>query len=192
MKLNIEPTTFRRALGVIPFASKDGAAPILTGVCIERNVNQLTFYATDRYKAARVTIPVTADTSQFRVTVDAKMFASAVKAVAPLRTYADTLTLEISEDTVRITNDTQAHELRIMEGEYPPMGKFFHQDHGNVEEILLAPAALKALADSARAFGKDATNYELSFTAPNKPVIATMPLDDNVMFEAVIMPIHKF
>ena len=192
MKLNIEPTTFRRALGVIPFASKDDYTPILNGVCIERNVNQLTFYATDRYKAARATLPVEADTSQFRVTVDAKMFASAVKAVAPLRTYADTITLEVAEDTVRITGNNQAHELRTVEGEYPPMDKFFQQDYGEVEEIRLAPAALKALADSARAFGKDATNYELSFTAPNKPVIATMPLDDNVMFEAVIMPIHKF
>lgn len=192
MKLNIEPTTFRRALGVIPFAPKDDYTPILAGVCIERNVNQLTFYATDRYKAARVTIPVEADTSQFRVIVEAKMFAAAVKALAPLRTYADTLTLEVSEEAVRITNGTQAHELRTMEGEYPPMDKFFHQDHGNVEEIILAPAALKALADSARSFGKNAGNYHLKFTAPDKPVIATMPLDDNVTFEAVIMPIHKF
>lgn len=192
MKLNIEPTTFRRALGVTPFASKDDFTPILTGVCIERNVNQLTFYATDRYKMARVTLPVEADTSQFRVTVDAKAFAAAVKAVAPLRAHADMVTLEVTEETVRIIGNDQAHELRTMEGEYPPMDKFFHQDHGNVEEIILAPAALKALADSARAFGKDATNYELSFTAPNKPVIATMPLDDNVVFEAVIMPICKF
>ena len=192
MKLNIEPTTFRRALGVIPFASKDDTAPILTGVCIERNVNQLTFYATDRYKLARVSIPVEADTSQFRVVVNAKAFAAAVKAVAPMRALGGTVTFEVSDETVRITNDTQAHEMSIMEGEYPPMDRFFHQDHGNVEEILLAPAAFKALADSARAFGKDATNYELSFTAPDKPVIATMPLDGIVTFEAVIMPIHKF
>lgn len=192
MKLNIEPTVFRRALGVIPFASKDDYAPILTGVCIERNVNQLTFYATDRYKLARVTIPVEADTAQFRVVVEAKAFAAAVKAVAPLRAGNDTIALEVTEDTVRITGNNQAHELSIVPDEYPLMDKFFHQDHGNVEEIILAPAAFKALADATRAFGKDATNYELSFTAPNKPVIATMPLDDNVMFEAVIMPIHKY
>ena len=192
MKLNIEPTAFRRALGVIPFASKDDTAPILTGVCIERNVNQLTFYATDRYKLARVTIPVEADTSQFRVIVDAKMFAAAVKAVAPARALGGAVTIEVSDETVRITNDTQAHELRVMEGEYPPMDRFFKQDYGNVEEILLAPAAFKALADSARAFGKDATNYELRFTSPDKPVIATMPLDGIVTFEAVIMPIHKY
>lgn len=192
MKLNIEPTVFRRALGVIPFASKDDYTPILTGVCIERNVNQLTFYATDRYKLARVTIPVEADTSQFRVVVEAKAFAAAVKAVAPLRAHADTLTLEVSDETVRITGNNQAHELRTIEGEYPPMDKFFEQDHGGVEEIILAPAAFKALADSARSFGKNAGNFQLKFTAPNKPVIATTPLDDNVTFEAVIMPIHKF
>ena len=192
MKLNIDPTTFRRALGVIPFASKDDYTPILTGVCIERNVNQLTFYATDRYKLARVAIPVEADTSQFRVIVEAKAFAAAVKAVAPLRAYADTVTLEVSEETVRITGNNQAHELRTMEGEYPPMDRFFQQDHGDVEEIILAPAAFKALADSARSFGKDAGNFQLKFTAPNKPVIATMPLDDYVTFEAVIMPLHKF
>ena len=192
MKLNIEPTTFRRALGVIPFASKDVYTPILTGVCIEGDTNQITVYATDRYKVARVTIPVEEEIGQFRVTVDAKMFASAVKAVAPARGGSVNITIEVRDEAVRITNDTQAHELRIMEGEYPLVDKFFHQDHGNVEEIILAPAAFKALADSARAFGKDATNYELKFTAPNKPVIATMPLDDNVTFEAVAMPIHKF
>ena len=192
MKLNIEPTAFRRALGVIPFASKDDIAPILTGVCIERNVNQLTFYATDRYKLARVSIPVEADTSQFRVVVNAKAFAAAVKAVAPMRALGGTVTFEVSDETVRITNDTQAHELRVMPEEYPPVDRFFHRDLGNVEEILLAPAALKALADAARAFGKEAGNVHFKFTAPNKPVIATMPLDDNVTFEAVIMPIHKF
>ena len=192
MKLNIEPTTFRRALGVIPFASKDVYTPILTGVCIEGDTNQITVYATDRYKVARVTIPVEEEIDQFRVTVDAKMFASAVKAVAPARGGSVNITIEVSDETVRITNDTQAHELRVMEGGFPPVDKFFHQDHGNVEEIILAPAAFKALADAARAFGKDATNFELKFTAPNKPVIATMPLDDNVTFEAVAMPIHKF
>ena len=191
MKLNIEPTTFRRALGVIPFASKDVYTPILNGVCIEGDTNQITVYATDRYKMARVTIPVESDTSQFRVVVEAKAFAAAVKAVAPLRAHADTVTLEVTEETVRITGNNQAHELRTVEGEYPLVDKFFHQDHGNVEEIILAPAAFKALADSARSFGKDAGNFQLKFTAPNKPVIATMSLDDNATFEAVIMPLHK-
>ena len=120
MKLNIEPTTFRRALGVIPFASKDNYTPILTGVCIERNTNQLTICATDRYKMARVTLPVESDTSQFRVTVDAKALAAAVKAVAPFRAGGDTITLEVTEETVRITGNNQAHELRTMKGEYPP------------------------------------------------------------------------
>ena len=138
MKLNIEPTTFRRALGVIPFASKDVYTPILTGVCIEGDTNQITVYATDRYKVARVTIPVEEEIDQFRVTVDAKMFASAVKAVAPARGGSVNITIEVRDEAVRITNDTQAHELRIMEGEYPLVDKFFQQDHGNVEEIILA------------------------------------------------------
>ena len=192
MKLNIEPTTFRRALGVIPFASKDVYTPILNGVCIEGDTNQITVCATDRYKMARVTIPVEDEIDQFRVTVDAKMFASAVKAVAPARGGPVNITIEVTEESVRITGNNQAHEMSIMPEEYPPVDKFFHQDHGNVEEILLAPAAFKALADAARAFGKDATNFQLKFTAPNKPVIATMPLDDNVTFEAVAMPMYKF
>ena len=191
IKLDIEPTTFRYLLGVIPFASTDDRVPILTSVCLEGDTNQITVYATDRYKLARVTIPVESDTSQFRVTVNAKTFAAAVKAVAPLRARGGMVTIEVSDEAVRIAGNNQEHELRTMEGKYPPMDKLFQQDHGNVEEIFLAPAALKALADSARTFGAKAGNFQFKFTAPNKPVIATMPLDDNVRFEAVIMPVHK-
>ena len=192
IKLDIEPTTFRYLLGVIPFASKGGYAPILNGVCLEGDTNQITAYATDRYKLARVTIPVEEEIGHFRVLVDAQALAAAVKAVAPLRARGGMVTIEVSDEAVRITGNNQAHELRTMKGKYPPVDKPFQQDHGNVEEFLLAPAALKALADSAQALGAKTDSIRLKFAAPNKPVIATMPLDDNVTFEAVIMPVRRY
>ena len=57
--------------------------------------------------------------------------------------------------------------------------------------FVLAAAALKALADSAQALGAKKDSIQFKFAGPNKPVIATMPLDNNVMFEAVIMPMIK-
>ena len=191
IKLDIEPTTFRCLLGVIPFALKGGYTSAVNGVCLEGDTNQITAYATDRYKLARVTIPVEEEIGHFRVLVDAQALAAAVKAVAPLRACGGMVTIEVSDEVVRIAGNNQTHELRTMEGDYPPVHKFFQQGHGNVEEILLAPAALKALADSAQALGAKTSSIQLKFTAPNKPVIATMPLDDNVTFEAVIMPVHR-
>ena len=192
IELDIEPTAFRYMLGVIPFALKGGYPSILNGVCIEGDTNQITVYATDRYKVARVTIPAEEDIGQFRVTVNAKAFAAAVKAVAPLRARGGMVTIEVSDYVVRIAGNNQAPELSTMQDKYPPMHKFFQQDHGNVEEIPLAPAALKALADSAQALGAKTDSIRLKFAAPNKPVIATMPLDDNVTFEAAIMPARRY
>ena len=192
IKLDIEPTTFRYLLGVIPFALKRGHTPILNGVCLEGDTNQITVYATDRYKLARVTIPVEEEIGHFRVLVDAQALAAAVKAVAPLRARGGMVTIEVSDYVVRIAGNNQAPELSTMQDKYPPMHKFFQQDHGNVEEIPLAPAALKALADSAQALGAQTGSIQLKFTAPNKPVIATIPLDDNVMFEAAIMPARRY
>ena len=52
MKLNIEPTTFRRALGVIPFPSKDVYTQILTDPAIASDLKgSPAFYRTDNFGA---------------------------------------------------------------------------------------------------------------------------------------------
>lgn len=191
-EFNMDATVARRLLGVIPFASTDDTMPILNGVCLAGFGNELTIYATDRFKLARVIVPVDADLGEFRLTVNAKAFAAALKAVTPTRGRGGRVIIETSDEIVRITDGVQAHELSVIDGNYPPMEQFFETDANyETDSVCLAPAAFKALADAARGFGKNAASFELRFTGPHKPVRAIMPLDDDARFDAVIMPIRR-
>lgn len=132
------------SLGV--FTAKNDVMQVLTGIHLSVGNGLLTAMVTDRYRVARLIMPVDHTGADTSALIPAKALADFSKSAKSVKTYAasTSITLEFSETGYLIKDAlTQASAAgATVAGNFPPMNKMFVEFENNQNSIDLAPVGI--------------------------------------------------
>lgn len=157
MQSGDETTTFTvpadvlsRSLSQVAIAaSRDETRPVLTGVLFEADSTDFRIVATDSYRLAVRTIPVSGITAM-KILVPAR----AVVEVARLASSGD-VTIEVGASQVGFEIGNTLISSRLIEGEFPPYRQLLPTDQPNV--LSVDKAAFTERLKAAAVLAQDAT-----------------------------------
>lgn len=140
---SLESDVFGAAVAQVALAAgRDDTLPVLTGVRIEIEGDQLTLAATDRYRLAVRTLPWKPQQSDLSVTalVPARTLADTAKAL----TSAAEVTLALStggsgEGMIGFEGGGRRTTSRLLEGEFPKYRSLLPSESSAVAEVQTAP-----------------------------------------------------
>lgn len=101
-------------------APADDLSPVMTGINIQLNKNEMMLSSTDRFRASLATVGVSSD-EQLSAIVPAAAFATAMTVLD--RTNAATISLEMGKDSIRLLSQEASIQITLISGNYPDLRK---------------------------------------------------------------------
>ncbi|AXV09848.1 DNA polymerase III beta subunit (plasmid) [Euzebya pacifica] len=140
--LNVAGPAFAAVLGrVAPFASTDSSRPILTGVRLSLAGGRITAAATDSYRMAIESLPVTTSTPDRTVVLPSKAAQLAARAVQA----ADEVVMELSDTAYRVSAGEVEVAGALLEGKYPDVGVLIPDGEGTA--MVADVAAMRTVVE---------------------------------------------
>jgi DNA polymerase-3 subunit beta len=164
----VDAAGFASAVAQVAIAAgRDDTLPMLTGVRVELEGENLTLLATDRYRLAVRELPWHPDAADisYNALVPAKTLADTAKALGPL---GGSVTLALSrgaagEGMIGLAGGTRRTTSRLLDGEFPPVRRLLPDTHSAHAKI-----SVPALTEVVRRVGlvaERSTPVRLSLSA---------------------------
>ncbi len=143
----IDPTLFTEVVQQVAVAAgKDETLPMLTGVNMEINGEEITVAATDRYRLALRTFnwnPATAD-AQASLLIPAKTLAEVARSVDshytdPIEIAAGTGEEIGTDGLLGVATDTRQTTTRLLDAKFPPVRPLLPTTHNAIATVEAAP-----------------------------------------------------
>lgn len=132
---------FADAVGQVAVAaSREDVTPVITGVLIEVEENQLSLIATDRYRVAVRTIDWdgTDGATQATALVPARIIHEVSKTFAASGTLSITFTAEGERELIAFSADDKTVTSVLIRGQYPPIRRLFPESVDNYAVVNTA------------------------------------------------------
>ena len=140
--LTVAGPAFAAVLGrVAPFASTDTSRPILTGVRVSLAAGRITAAATDSYRMAIESLPVTTSTPDRTVVLPSRAAQLAARAVQA----SDEVVMELSDAAYRVAAGDVEVAGALLEGKYPDVAALIPD--GEVTVMVADVAAMRTVVE---------------------------------------------
>ncbi|MDR4533231.1 DNA polymerase III subunit beta [Glutamicibacter sp. PS] len=180
---------------VIPFASKDDVAPVLTCVQIVIEGGKLTVYGTDRFRMARASMPVAlleagdlGGQASARALIPGKEWPRLKKILAggefKLRLYGAQPTKTKEAEAVAMIGDEFEARVLCQEGKYPDLSTLFKDVTVDRVHVLIDGVGIQKAVQVIEALAPRATPMRLVSTEDGDAVRIVATLEDGEVQES--------
>ncbi|MBI3495626.1 DNA polymerase III subunit beta [Candidatus Berkelbacteria bacterium] len=149
--LSIPGLLFKEAIEQVVFtAATDETRPVLTGVLIKADKNQVKFVATDSFRLAEKTISLANPVGSIQVIIPARPLQEAARLIEP---SIEAVELALSQNQLKMTTGSTELVSRLLEGTFPDYEQIIPKDTKTTVEV--DRAKLVAALRAANIFAKD-------------------------------------